>query len=250
MILFTVQLYCDFSGYSDIAIGTARLFGFSLSKNFDYPQYSKSIPEFWSRWHITMTSWFRDYVYMPLIRWKRKGAFKIINITILFLVIGIWHGAKWTFVFFGLLNAILYISQNMLSKREILPAPKTAENFTQKTMTLIRILFNCLTLIVIITFFRAENISDALNYIGRFINPEHWFIFDIIPHYYLSLRFVFLTSMIFLIYEYFQQGSDYGLELKNKMYRNTWLRWTTYTLMIVFIYYYRGVELDFIYFQF
>ncbi|HKK89567.1 MAG TPA: MBOAT family O-acyltransferase [Saprospiraceae bacterium] len=250
MTLFTVQLYCDFSGYSDIAIGVARLFGFKLSKNFDYPQFSKSIPEFWSRWHITMTSWFRDYIYMPLIRWKRKGAFKIINIFILFLVIGVWHGAKWTFVLFGLINALLYITQNALSKRNSRFSPEGKGVFLQKAYALIRILFNCFTLILIITFFRADNITHAFHYLGRFFNPENWFVFDIIPRHYLSLRFVFLTSMFFLIYEYFQQGTEYGLELKNKLYRNAGIRWTTYTLMIIFIYYYRGVELDFIYFQF
>ena len=250
MILFMAQLYCDFSGYSDIAIGTARLFGFSLSKNFNFPQYSKSIPEFWSRWHITMTSWFRDYVYMPLIRWRRKGIFKFVNIIVLFLVIGFWHGAKWNFIFFGLINAVVYIAQNAWAKRNFLRPSFKDGSYASKAHLLSRIFSNYFILIVITVFFRAESINHAFNYLLRCFNPENWFIFDIIDGRLLSMRVVFTISMIFLIYEYFQQNSEHALEMKNKIFRISWFRWFLYVFFIVTIYYYRGVELDFIYFQF
>lgn len=250
MLLFMAQLYCDFSGYSDIAIGTARLFGFTLSKNFNFPQYSKSIPEFWSRWHITMTSWFRDYIYMPLTRWKRKGIFKFVNIIILFLVIGFWHGAKWSFIFFGLINGVIYIAQNAWTKRKFLRPSFQEGSLAAKLHLQGRIWSNYFLLIIITVFFRAENLNIAFTYLIRFFNPQNWLVLDIIESRILSVRFVFIISMVFLAYEYFQQQSEYGLELKNKIYRRAWVRWSVYVFLIFCIYYYRGIEKDFIYFQF
>ena len=108
-VLFSFQIYADFSGYSDIAIGTGKLFGFQLKQNFAYPYFSRDVSEFWRRWHISLSSWFKDYVYIPLGGSRVKQALKIRNILIVFIISGFWHGASWNFIFWGLLNAMLIL---------------------------------------------------------------------------------------------------------------------------------------------
>ena len=107
--LFAVQIYGDFSGYSDVAIGLARLFGFELKDNFRYPYFSRDIAEFWRRWHISLSTWFRDYLYIPLGGSRGNLFFRIRNVFAIFLVSGFWHGANWTFIIWGLLNALYFI---------------------------------------------------------------------------------------------------------------------------------------------
>src|SRR5690606_36334354 len=113
---FALQIYGDFSGYSDIAIGTAKLFGFNLMKNFDFPYFSRDIAEFWRRWHISLSTWFRDYLYIPLGGSRVNSTLQVRNIFIIFLVSGFWHGANWTFIVWGALNA-LYFLPLLLTKR-------------------------------------------------------------------------------------------------------------------------------------
>ena len=109
LIYFSFQIYCDFSGYSDIAIGTSKLFGFELMSNFKFPYFSRDIGEFWRRWHISLSTWFRDYLYIPLGGSKGGKWLSIRNIFIIFIVSGFWHGANWTFIMWGLIHAMLYI---------------------------------------------------------------------------------------------------------------------------------------------
>ena len=116
-VYFAFQIYCDFSGYSDIAIGTARLFGFDLMQNFNYPYFSKSIPEFWRRWHISLSTWFRDYLYIPLGGSRVSTGKRVRNIFIIFLVSGLWHGANWTFLVWGALHAILFLPSLIINKK-------------------------------------------------------------------------------------------------------------------------------------
>lgn len=106
---FSIQIYCDFSGYSDIALGTSRLFGIELLRNFSFPYFSRDIAEFWRRWHISLTTWFRDYLYIPLGGSKGGTLMKIRNTFIIFLVSGFWHGANWTFIVWGGLNAVYFL---------------------------------------------------------------------------------------------------------------------------------------------
>lgn len=115
-VLFAFQIYGDFSGYSDIAIGTAQLFGFELMQNFSFPYFSRDISEFWRRWHISLTSWFRDYVYIPLGGSRAGKGKQIRNTFIVFLVSGLWHGANWTFIFWGLLHAIYFLPLLLLNR--------------------------------------------------------------------------------------------------------------------------------------
>ncbi len=160
-IFFAVQLYCDFSGYSDIAIGCAKLFGIDLMENFKSPYFSKSIKEFWTRWHISLSTWFKDYLYIPL-GGNRKGILRTyFNLMITFLVSGIWHGANWTFVLWGGLNGFYQIigdiKNKALKKIGFNIKNKYINNFFNIFRTLITFSLICFSLI----FFRANTVKDA-----------------------------------------------------------------------------------------
>lgn len=160
--LFAVQIYCDFSGYTDIAIGCSRIMGIKLMKNFDHPYRSTSIKEFWSRWHISLSSWFKDYLYIPLGGNRRGKARQLINLFIVFLVSGLWHGAAWTFVVWGALHGVYQIIGNITAKpraKLLSLTPFTEKSIgvviTRRIITFILVAFSWL-------FFRANSISDAL----------------------------------------------------------------------------------------
>ena len=164
-VFFTFQIYGDFSGYSDIAIGVSRLFGFDLMKNFAFPYFSRDIAEFWRRWHISLSTWFRDYLYIPLGGSRGSLTLKIRNTFIIFLVSGFWHGANWTFVVWGLLNAIyflpLLLTKNNRNNLEII-----GNNGKLPTVReIISMLFTFFLTVITWIFFRAENISHAVSYI-------------------------------------------------------------------------------------
>ena len=161
LFFFAFQIYGDFSGYSDIAIGTARLFGFNLMQNFAYPYFSRDIAEFWRRWHISLSTWFRDYLYIP---WEEAelALGEIRNIFIIFLVSGFWHGANWTFIFWGGLNA-LYFLPFLLLKKNRQHIEVVANNTilpSLKEVLQIGITFTLTTLAWV--FFRSENITQCL----------------------------------------------------------------------------------------
>lgn len=159
-ILYAFQIYCDFSGYSDIAIGTAKLFGIDLAPNFNVPYFSQSIKEFWSRWHISLSSWFRDYVYIPLGGNRVSKPRYAFNIIVTMLLSGIWHGAAWTFILWGLIHGVIQVLENFIYKIKAI-APKTKEKkiFTPRGVITLILTFTivCFTWI----FFRANTISDA-----------------------------------------------------------------------------------------
>ena len=163
-IAFSVQIYADFSGYSDIAIGTAKLFGFAAMRNFNYPFFARNVGEFWQRWHISLTSWFRDYIYIPL-GGGRVGMYKKIrNTFVIFLISGFWHGANWTFILWGLYSALLFMPliltktsrkyTDTVAKNRILPSLK---EFFQMGLTF-------LTFIIGMVIFRSQSISDVFQY--------------------------------------------------------------------------------------
>ena len=166
-ICFAFQIYGDFSGYSDIAIGLSRLFGFSLKKNFNYPYFSRDIAEFWRRWHISLSTWFRDYLYIPLGGSKVEKRKVIRNVFIIFIVSGFWHGANWTFIVWGALNA-LYFLPSMLTNKNRRHLNTIAEN--KKLPSLKELLFITKTFILVTfswIFFRAENMQMATAYIKK-----------------------------------------------------------------------------------
>ena len=168
-IFFTFQIYGDFSGYSDIAIGTSRLFGFNLKRNFAFPYFSRDIAEFWRRWHISLSTWFRDYLYIPLGGSRGGTLMKVRNTFIIFIASGFWHGANWTFIAWGALNAIYFLpislTHNNRNNLEIVAQGKLLPSV--KELSFILLTFG-LTVFAWI-FFRAENITHALNYIQEMI---------------------------------------------------------------------------------
>ena len=252
MIFFAFQIYGDFSGYSDIAIGTSRLFGFNLMQNFNFPYFSRDIAEFWRRWHISLSTWFRDYVYIPLGGSRGGTLMKIKNTMIIFVVSGFWHGANWTFIFWGFLNA-LYFLPLLLLKRNRKNTDTIAEGrylpslreFTQMIITFL------LTLVAWV-FFRANSIEDAFLYLKRTFSSslldspikDLWAI-NTGNH----IIFLTISMALFLIIEWFQRGKKHGLELDHDKIPR-FVRWSLYYLVIVACFMMNGVQQKFIYFQF
>lgn len=246
-LFFTFQIYCDFSGYSDIALGTARLFGIDLLRNFAFPYFSRDIAEFWRRWHISLSSWFRDYLYIPLGGSKGGVWMKIRNTFIIFLVSGFWHGANWTFIVWGFLNA-LYIMPLMIfntNRNHLDIAAKGKYLPTIKEFLSIGITF-CLTVFAWI-FFRANNVAHAIGYISGIFSSS---LFSI-PHFTgieKAVQIVFLTG-IFLIVEWLGREDQYAIARLGL----TWykpLRWAMYYCIIVAIFHFINKGQQFIYFQF
>lgn len=246
-LFFTFQIYCDFSGYSDIALGTARLFGIDLLRNFAFPYFSRDIAEFWRRWHISLSSWFKDYLYIPLGGSKGTIWVKIRNTFIIFLVSGFWHGANWTFIAWGFLNA-LYIMPSIIfntnrnnldivAKGKLLPSLK---DFFSIVITFGLTVFAWI-------FFRAVDLTHAFNYVGGIFSSSLFTVphFDEISK---AVPIIFLTG-IFLVIEWLGREQQYAIaHLGLKWYKP--LRWAMYYVIILSIFYFTGKEQQFIYFQF
>ena len=165
-IFFAFQIYCDFSGYSDIAIGTARLFGFDLMTNFNFPYFSRSIGEFWRRWHISLSTWFRDYLYIPLGGSKVGKLKGIRNVFAIFLVSGFWHGANWTFIAWGGIHALLFIPSFILgTNRKNLKVNNPKNDWLNHIINFALALFTFSMVTLAWIFFRANSIKDSINYL-------------------------------------------------------------------------------------
>ncbi|HLP63021.1 MAG TPA: MBOAT family O-acyltransferase [Flavobacterium sp.] len=173
-IYFAFQIYGDFSGYSDIALGTSKLFGIDLLKNFNYPYFSRDIAEFWRKWHISLSSWFRDYLYIPLGGSNGNTWFRVRNTFIIFLVSGFWHGANWTFIAWGLINALYFLPLLLLKRNR-----KNVDEFKLKIdFESMKIVFNIMVTFAITCFawifFRSKTIQDAYLYISRMFADLHF----------------------------------------------------------------------------
>lgn len=239
---FAFQIYGDFSGYSDIALGTSKLFGIDLLKNFNYPYFSRDIAEFWRRWHISLSSWFRDYLYIPLGGSQGGMWMKIRNTFIIFLVSGFWHGANWTFIVWGLLNAIYFLPLLLQNKnRSNMGEITIGWNFNS-----IKTLWNIIATFILTTiawiFFRAKSISEALGYIQKMVTD---FRFD--SQYLNNERYnyeLLLLVVVFVFVEWFNRSKLEPLSGK--------LSWVKVTLALLSLLAF-GVFSDykeFIYFQF
>lgn len=242
-VLFAFQIYGDFSGYSDIAIGTAKLFGIDLLKNFAFPYFSRDIAEFWRRWHISLSSWFRDYLYIPLGGSKGGVGTKVRNIFIIFLVSGFWHGANWTFIAWGFVNA-LFIMPSVLfnTNRNNLDIVAQGRIFpTFKELASVIITF-CLTVFCWI-FFRSENLSHAISYISGIFSMS---VFTV-PNVKLGIKLWFLLP--FFIVEWFGREHEYAIS-KIEMTFPAPVRWGFYYAVIIAVLYFAGSGQQFIYFQF
>jgi alginate O-acetyltransferase complex protein AlgI len=242
-VLFAFQIYGDFSGYSDIALGTARLFGIELLQNFSYPYFSRDIAEFWRRWHISLSTWFRDYLYIPLGGSKGPLWKKVRNIFIIFLVSGFWHGANWTFIVWGLLNAI-YILPSVIFKTNrsnlgVVAQGKLLPNFKEATSIITTFALTTFAWI----FFRAENLHHAFFYIENLFSTSFLTFPSIFP------KMLFITIILFLIVEWLGREEKYAIaRIPSKL--PFFFRWTVYYYIIWLVIYHSGSEEQFIYFQF
>ena len=236
----TFQLYCDFSGYSDIAIGTARILGFDLMKNFDFPFFARNMAEFWQKWHISLITWFRDYVIKRL---KGFSKYKLArNIFIIFLITGFWHGANWTFIFWGLLHALLFLPLIFIKRKKYRGVVAKGKLFPSfKELLLMIRTFYLFGIIGI--FFRSVSIHQGFRVIKNMFSTSI-FEFPLLPP-----PEAYLAVILLLVVEWLQREKEHGLELKGLKIPSI-IRWTFYVSLIFIILTFSGRESDFIYFQF
>jgi len=245
-ILFAFQIYGDFSGYSDVAIGTARLLGFNLSKNFAFPYFSRDIAEFWRRWHISLSTWFRDYIYIPLGGSRTKTQTQIRNVFIIFLISGFWHGANWTFLFWGFLNALYFLPLMLLKKnRKYVDSVAAKQKLIPSLKELFQIGTTFFLTIIAWIFFRSSSIGDGFNYLHNMFSNS---LFST-PNLSTEENQVFIFIGFLLLIEWVHREKEHGLEMS---YSNTSIvfRWILYLFLITFIFYFGGKQQEFIYFQF
>ena len=247
MLFFTFQIYGDFSGYTDIALGTARLLGIDLLRNFAYPYFSRDIAEFWRCWHISLSSWFRDYVYIPLGGSRVGTLKKVRNIFVIFLLSGLWHGAKFTFIVWGLLHALYFLpvllannnrkNLNIVAAGRLLPSVKE--------------LVGMLTTFMLVgfawIFFRAESMAHAYGYISRMLSKSLFTAPDI-PTKKIAMLTLVLTGIFFFI-EWLGRENQYAIQKMGQTWKRP-VRWALYYAIIIAICLFAGKDEQFIYFQF
>ena len=246
-IFFAFQIYGDFSGYSDIAIGTSRLFGFNLKQNFNFPYFSRDMAEFWRRWHISLSTWFRDYVYIPL-GGSRGGTWsKIRNTFVIFIVSGFWHGANWTFIVWGALNAVFFLPL-LLSKnnRKNLDSVAHGKMFPN-VKEFFSMLFTFSLTVFAWIFFRSNNIEHAFQYISEIFSSSLFEMPDIYDK--KKVLGVFVVLFGFISIEWLGREGKYAIEQLGKKWKLPF-RYLLYYSIIILIFYFSGKEQEFIYFQF
>jgi len=242
-ILFAFQIYGDFSGYSDIALGTARLLGIELLRNFAFPYFSRDIAEFWRRWHISLSTWFKDYLYIPLGGSKGGTWMRVRNTFIIFLVSGFWHGANWTFIVWGFLNA-LFIMPSIVFNTNRNNLEIVAQN---SKLPNLKELFSIITTFSLTTFawifFRSLNLTQALNYIYGIFSFQ-------IGKTELKLRSdLIICIIVFFVIEWIGRREQFALA-KFGLKWNSYIRLTFYFILIIALFWFGGKEQQFIYFDF
>ena len=252
-LLFALQIYCDFSGYSDMALGLAKLLGLDLIVNFRQPYFARSVREFWATWHISLSTWLRDYIYIPL-GGNRKGTVRRnLNLIITFLISGLWHGANWTYVFWGLIHGVAQVIENAVYAGT--PAGK-APSFGKRSEAAIpvRILQWIVTFTVVCIawiFFRANSIGDAFYAFthlitkGRILNT----FYDLAMSG-KSLLKVSVMALGLFIYDYFSRKQDPILWLRSRKWPLRWACYTVFAVLVIILKIHNGAVEEFIYFQF
>ncbi len=243
-LMFTIQIYCDFSGYSDIGIGTGRLFGIQLMRNFNLPYFSRSIGEFWRRWHISLTSWFRDYVYIPLGGSRVRSQKIARNTLVVFLVSGLWHGAAWTFVAWGAYHAVMFIPGIIRGKKDMFKNSTVAENRRWPSFYESLLMGRTFLLVAIgWILFRSDSLSDAWTYICHMFT--RWNV-----HTPVEGKASFIWIAVLLVAEWFSRHKESPLSFEGHgLMRYRIARWTVYWLIVVCIILFYRLQ-SFIYFQF
>ncbi len=237
-LLFSIQIYCDFSGYSDIAIGISKIFGIDLMQNFRTPYFSRDIAEFWRRWHISLSTWFRDYLYIPLGGSRGSTALKVRNTFAIFIVSGFWHGANWTFIIWGLINALLFLP--------LLLAKRNRSNLNDPEISdLHRILLTFSITTIAWIFFRADSLSHATDYLQNIAIWNSGKSLSIKPTLVVYITLLFLGDWI-------GRKHDFSLNILTEgvLSKSPLMRLTLYLSLAYLILLYIGGQQNFIYFQF
>ena len=244
-IFFTFQIYGDFSGYSDIAIGTSRLFGFNLRQNFAFPYFSRDIAEFWRRWHISLSTWFRDYLYIPLGGSRGGTSKKTRNIFIIFIVSGFWHGANWTFIVWGALNALYYLPLLLLKKNRTNTDTVAQGRYLPTLKELLQMAITFSLTVLAWVFFRSENLGQATAYIATIFSKS----FFTVP--FIGPPTVVLLILAFILVEWRGREDQYAIETFGRNWKKPF-RWAFLYFLIGLIYFFGffSENVEFIYFQF
>ncbi len=250
-VFFAFQIYCDFSGYSDIAIGISRTIGFDIMKNFDSPYFSKSITEFWHRWHISLSTWFRDYVYIPL-GGSRKGKYRTyLNLFLVFVISGLWHGAAITFVIWGFIHGVMIVLEKITSKwrADFFEKIRVGKNIGYERILFLVFTFSVVTFAWI--FFRANSFSDSVyivQHLFDFTTQKNIFELGLPKH---EFNFAIISILFLLIFDYIHRRYN-AFRLLNKLHFS--LRSVVYVciafVIIIFGIYGDDNVSEFIYFQF
>ena len=250
-VLFAFQIYGDFSGYSDIAIGTSKLFGIKLMTNFKTPYFSRNIAEFWRRWHISLSTWFRDYLYIPLGGSRTSKTLAIRNIFIIFIVSGAWHGANWTFIIWGALNALYFLPSFILKKNK---RYATAEQKSQlfPSITEIVNMFITFTMTVFAwIFFRSKSVGEAVSYITNIFNSEGFFNINALKSYEISIKPLVVYLLFFLLVDWYYRHKNVVFLEQTSTKKETLFRYVLYVTTVVSIMLsIKNEASSFIYFQF
>jgi alginate O-acetyltransferase complex protein AlgI len=240
---FAIQIYGDFSGYSDMAIGTSRIFGFNLTQNFAFPYFSRDIAEFWRRWHISLSTWFRDYLYIPLGGSKGGTWMKIRNTFIIFIVSGFWHGANWTFIIWGALNAIyflpLLVTKRNRSNLGVVAEGRLLPSLKELFQIALTFSLTCFAWV----FFRAENLHHAFGFLSRFFSDPIFVMPEKRP-----VQLLIIIALFFSV-EWIGRSNKHALESLAKI-NSKKMRWFIYVLVFMAIVFYGAREQKFIYFNF
>jgi alginate O-acetyltransferase complex protein AlgI len=240
-VFFAFQIYGDFSGYSDIALGTAKLFGIRLLRNFAYPYFSRDIAEFWRRWHISLTSWFRDYLYYPLGGNRGTLLQTIRNTFVVFIVSGVWHGAGWTFILWGILNAV-YFMPLLISGNNRKHLDVVASNRTWPTLKeLMNILFTFVLTLIAWVLFRSNSLDKAWIYLKR--------MFTTIGKIEFTPYYLFILLVLFILIEWRGRTDEFAISRLGIKWPAP-VRWAFYYSVMLIIFIFMGEPQQFIYFQF
>lgn len=248
MILYLLQLYADFSGYSDMAIGISKLLGIRIANNFKTPLFALNIADYWKRWHISLTSWLTDYIFVPLnVKYRDLGMWgTAIAILVTFSVSGLWHGANWTYVLWGVYHGLLYLPLIFMGAFYKKAKLKTNKLGLPIFKDFCRILLTMLLVIVGLLLFRAPDVSTAWIYTKGIFNLSMFTIPNLISKaYYIP---TFLTICMMLIIEWINRDQAHGLNLDK--ITHAWIRYVIYYVLMFFVLINMGEEQTFIYFQF
>ena len=243
LLLFSFQIYGDFSGYSDMAIGMAKIFGFQLSKNFSYPYFSSNIAEFWRKWHISLTSWFKDYLYIPLGGSRVSKFFTLRNVLIVFLVSGFWHGANWTFIVWGGYHALLFISLLLIRRNRSYKGTSIVQNSTSTQIVGLKIIGTFCLISLGWIFFRAQDLAQAQLIISKIFSASLFQPIEVVT----PLPFIFVAILI--VVEWSNKSYPHVLSNLNERCSAFW-RWSIYLVLGFTILLFKGDQKPFIYFDF